>query len=462
MGENKKKKIIKKNGAIITLICIVFIIYIGITIFFRTHFYNTTIDGINMFRKSVEDAKDIISYKLDNYCVNINEEDQKTQYITGNSIGLKYDLGNQIEKIKDKENPFWCIAGMLKHNSYETNSLVTVDKELLKKSVDKIIELRSKDVRQNENAKIDYRNGEYIVVDERYGNIIDKNVLEEKITEAVEKLEQEINIEKLDCYTKPEYTSKSKEVLQAKDTLNKYLCAEVTYSFGNDKEILNKEQIRNWLRIDDKYEVYIDDKNVKEYIKTLANKYNTVGKEREFTTSLGNKIKVAGGSYGNKIDEDFEGVLLIEAIKNGKNISKEPEYLQKAASTGKNDIGNTYVEIDLSRQHLWFYKAGRLITEGDIVSGNVNNDCATPAGIYSLVYKQKDTVLKGQGYASPVNFWMPFNGGIGIHDASWRYNFGGDIYTTNGSHGCINAPYDLAIKIFNNIEPGTPVVCYHE
>ncbi len=136
--------------------------------------------------------------------------------------------------------------------------------------------------------------------------------------------------------------------------------------------------------------------------------------------------------------------------------------MQKAASTGKNDIGNTYVEIDLSRQHLWFYKAGRLITEGDIVSGNVNNDCATPAGIYSLVYKQKDTVLKGQGYASPVNFWMPFNGGIGIHDASWRYNFGGDIYTTNGSHGCINAPYDLANKIFNNIEPGTPVVCYHE
>ena len=95
MGENKKKKIIKKNGAIITLICIVFIIYIGITIFFRTHFYNTTIDGINMFGKSVEDAKDIISYKLDNYCVNINEEDQKTQYITGNSIGL-----NMIWEIK--------------------------------------------------------------------------------------------------------------------------------------------------------------------------------------------------------------------------------------------------------------------------------------------------------------------------------------------------------------------------
>lgn len=459
MCKNKKRQIVEKKGII--LICIFLIIYAAITIFFRTHFYNTTIDGINMFGKSVEDAKDIILYKLDNYCVEIYEEDQKTQYITGNDIGLKYDLENQIENIKDKENPFWCIAGMLKHNSYETDNIVSIDKELLGKSVDKIIESRNKNIIENENAKIDYNDGEYIVVDEKYGNIIDKNVLEEKITEAIEEVEQEINIEKLNCYAKPEYTSKSKEVVQAKDTLNKYLCAKVTYSFGNEKEILNKDQIHNWLSVDDKYEVDIDDEKVKEYVKALANKYNTVGKEREFTTSSGNKIKISGGSYGNKIDEDFECALLIDTIKKGKNISKEPEYSQKALYTGKNDIGNTYVEIDLSRQHLWFYKGGTLITEGDIVSGNVNNNCATPSGIYSLAYKQKDTVLKGQGYASPVSFWMPFNGGIGIHDASWRYTFGGNIYVSNGSHGCINAPYSLANTIYNNIDSGTPIICYY-
>lgn len=461
MEENKKKKIIKKNGVIITLICVVFIIYTAITIFFRTHFYNTTIDGINMFGKSVEDAKDIISYRLDNYCVEIDEENQKTQYITGNDIGLKYDLGNQIESIKDKENPFWCIAGILKHNNYETDKVVTIDKQLLGKSIDKIIESRNKNIKENENAKIDYNDGKYVVVDEKYGNVIDKSALEEKITEAVENIEQEINIEKLNCYTEPEYTSKSKEVVQAKNTLNKYLGSKITYSFGNDKEILNKEQIHNWLNVDDKYEVSIDNGKVKQYVETLSNKYNTVGKEREFTTSSGNKIKIYGGSYGNKIDEDFECALLIDTIKKGKNISKEPEYSQKALYAGKNDIGNTYVEIDLSRQHLWFYKAGKLITEGDIVSGNVNNNCATPSGIYYLVYKQMDAVLKGQGYASPVNFWMPFNGGIGIHDASWRYIFGGNIYVSNGSHGCINAPYVLANTIYNNIDSGTPIVCYY-
>lgn len=57
---------------------------------------------------------------------------------------------------------------------------------------------------------------------------------------------------------------------------------------------------------------------------------------------------------------------------------------------------------------------------------------------------------------------MPFNGGIGIHDAIWRSQFGGNIYKTNGSHGCVNAPPYLAQKIFENIEPGTPIVCYYE
>ena len=60
----------------------------------------------------------------------------------------------------------------------------------------------------------------------------------------------------------------------------------------------------------------------------------------------------------------------------------------------------------------------------------------------------------------PVDVFMPFNGGIGIHDASWRKTFGGNIYLTNGSHGCINTPPDLAHKIFANIKASTPIICY--
>lgn len=455
------KNIIKKKEVIITLLCIIFIIYMGLIIFFRTHFCNTTIDGINMFGKNVEDAKESISYKLDNYCLKINEKDQKIQYITRNNINLKYNLGNEIQNIKDKENPIFCVFGMLKNNAYDAKNVVTIDKKLLEESIDKIIKARNKNIKKNENARIDYKNGKYIIVNEEYGNIINKNILENKLIESIEKAEEEVNIEKLDCYTKPQYTSKSKKVVQAENTLNKDLSTIVTYCFGNNKEILNKDKIHNWLKVNDKYKVDIDNKKVKQYVKMLADKYNTVGKLRGFTTTFGKKIKISGGNYGDIIDEDFESLLLIDAIKHGKKISKVPQYSQKVLSNKKNDIGNTYVEIDLSKQHLWFYKAGKLITEGDIVSGNINKNCATPAGIYSLIYKQKDAILKGVGYSSPVSFWMPFNGGIGIHDANWRYVFGGKIYISNGSHGCINAPYDLADKIYQNIEARTPIICYY-
>ena len=63
-------------------------------------------------------------------------------------------------------------------------------------------------------------------------------------------------------------------------------------------------------------------------------------------------------------------------------------------------------------------------------------------------------------YETPVSYWMPFNGGIGFHDASWQPTFGGSRYLTNGSHGCVNTPEANAEKIINNIEKGVPVVVY--
>lgn len=89
---------------------------------------------------------------------------------------------------------------------------------------------------------------------------------------------------------------------------------------------------------------------------------------------------------------------------------------------------------------MFFYKEGKLVVESDFVSGNESRGWSTPAGVYPLTYKQRNATLKGENYATPVSYWMPFNGGIGMHDAYWRSSFGGKIYKTNGSHGCINLP----------------------
>ena len=142
-------------------------------------------------------------------------------------------------------------------------------------------------------------------------------------------------------------------------------------------------------------------------------------------------------------------------------MEREPVYLQTAASREGNDYGTTYAEVNLTAQHLFFYKDGKKILESDFVSGNQSKGYTTPPGLFSLTYKQRDAVLKGEGYASPVKFWMPFNGGIGFHDASWRNTFGGTIYKKNGSHGCVNMPYEAAKTLYENVYKGMPVICYN-
>lgn len=130
-------------------------------------------------------------------------------------------------------------------------------------------------------------------------------------------------------------------------------------------------------------------------------------------------------------------------------------------------MGNSYVEIDLTRQKVWVYVNGKIKVETECVSGCVEKGHATPTGIFFLTYKQKDRILKGQKlpngryeYLSHVNYWMPFNGGIGLHDAKWRSKFGGDIYVANGSHGCINLPKEDAEKIYNIIDEKMPIIVY--
>jgi len=242
--------------------------------------------------------------------------------------------------------------------------------------------------------------------------------------------------------------------------LNIYIASKITYTFNSGNEVLDGSTIHKWIGVNKNLEISFDETEMKDYLNKLDNNYETFGKQREFVTTLGTTIKVSGGNYGWLVDRHGEVKDLIVAIKSGQTIAKEPRYIQTAITHDINDMGNSYVEINLAKQHLWFYKNGALITQGDFVSGDSSKKHPTPTGVYRVQYKEKNYILKGEDYSVPVDVFLPFNGGIGIHDAGWRDAFGGNIYLTNGSHGCINSPPILAQTIFNNIEIGTPVICY--
>ena len=207
---------------------------------------------------------------------------------------------------------------------------------------------------------------------------------------------------------------------------------------------------------------------VVKYVQQLESKYDTYQTTRTFTTGGGNSATVEGGDYGWIIDEDAEIAALEANIRNGETVTREANYSQTAASHDGADWGNTYVEVDLTNQYMYLFVNGAIVTQGPIVTGKPSRGDATPQGVYILKYKEKDTTLRGPKkedgsyeWESPVTYWMPFNGGIGLHDAPWQTNFGGDWYLEHGSRGCVNLQYDVAETVFNNVDSGTPVVCHY-
>ena len=122
------------------------------------------------------------------------------------------------------------------------------------------------------------------------------------------------------------------------------------------------------------------------------------------------------------------------------------------------------MEVNLSAQYLWFYKDGEVFLETDIVSGDIAKGRSTKTGVFPLAYKESPSILRGgngpNGYETKVQYWMPFYEGQGLHDADWRGAFGGSIYRSNGSHGCVNLPPWAAAEIYHNISAGTAILIY--
>lgn len=460
--EIEKKKNNKVLLGIIISICGLGAVYLGTSFYFVNHFnIGSKVNSIDVSGKTIDEADTEIMSKISSYELSLEGRNGLEDKITADDINLQYDLQDRLQQIKDNQSSLAWIGSLFKDENSNVSDAVAYDDGKLDKKINNLSVMDSKNIVEPQNASLKYSDGTYEIVDEVEGSKLNKDFLKSAVSEAIKNGVDKLDLDESNCYERPRYTSKAKEVTDAKELMDKYISTKITYNFIGGDETIDGSIIKDWISVDSDYNVDIDEDKIKEYLNTLSKKYTTVGKTRSFKTTSGQNISVSGGDYGTKIDVSEESDYLVEAIKNGTVENKEPKYSQKAMASGENDIGNTYVEVSLSGQHLWFYKNGGLVVDGPVVSGNISNGTGTPAGTYKLDYKERDAVLKGQGYASPVSFWMPFNGGIGIHDAPWRGSFGGSIYVSGGSHGCVNAPYDLARTIFNNIDAGTPVVCYY-
>lgn len=491
--ETEEKPSSKKIGKkiVISAICVVGILaaaYAGGVVYYKDRFFRgTRINGFGCSNMTVEEAKQKIVDRVSDYTYTLKERGGKTETISGKDVELKLETIGDLTVPKQNQNPLkWVFPGNAKHQS--VNIIVTLNEEALFNKVKELECIQeSKSNMQGVTELVKYKDGKFIVDEEvepeetevtpirlketttvfpggKPITVIDSNkniVSESRLFEAVKDgmygLYPDMDLDVEECYVTRAEESTMKQALE---TMNKYVSAKVSYQNGDEIIPLDGGSINEWVSVDDKYNVYLDEDRVAEWVSALAVKFNTVGKSRDFVTSKGKSIKISGGDYGWRINQNDETYELCQIIKRGEETTREPIYSRKAASHEAFDIGKTYAEISISDQEMWFYKDGELIVSSNIVTGNPYAGNATPAGVYILKYKEKDAVLVGEDYRTPVSYWMPFNGGIGMHDATWRGSFGGSIYLGGGSHGCVNLPLGVAEKIYKSIQPNDPVIVY--
>ncbi len=428
-----------------------------------TFFPSTKINGIDASDKTVDEMEELIAAQVDDYELTLVKRGGDTEKIKGKDIGLSTVFDGELEQYLSEQEPMEWMLHLTERKNHEINATVVYDEDKLTEKLDSLGMFDEEQVQKPQNAYLsEYIPGQgYEIVPEQQGNSLDKDKVEEFVKTALQNLDSKLVLDELDVYEKPAITADNEELQEQTQRLNHYQDMSIIYEFGDKQEVLDGDTISQWVTLGEDGTAQVDREAVAAYVKDLASSYNTAYQKKVLKTSYGPTVEITKGSYGWRIDQDEETEALYQILLSGESQAREPIYLQKAASHGENDYGDTYVEINLTAQHLYFYKNGQLLVESDFVSGNQSRGYDTPSGAYPLTYKQRNATLRGENYATPVSYWMPFNGNIGMHDASWRGSFGGNIYKTNGSHGCVNLPPSVAKTIFENIEAGMPVLCYH-
>ena len=474
--QKKKHKGLKVTGIIAAILAVTAgCAYGAVTYYYADRFFEGTyINGIDCSNKTAYEVEQAIASTVEAYSIEVTSRNQDPQTISGSQIGYQYMSDGEVLNLLKQQKPYEWVRGFMETRSYNTQENVTFDKTLLQNEVKALNCAQPENQVEPENAYVAMNGDEFTIVPETEGSKLKVKEAYKALDAAISGSQTSIDLGSTpDVYAVAAVTSEDSTLQATRDAYNNYTKASITYTFGDQTVTLDGSTLKNWLQFDEKGQLVQDDasftQHVKDFVAQLASEHNTVGTTRSFNTTSGRTVSVYGSAYGWKIDQDAEAAQLTEEIRTGTQTTREPVYSMRANAYGYNDIGSTYIEVDLSSQHMYYYQGGSIIFDSDIVSGDIRyDDRSTPPGIFTLYYKKSPDVLRGAKkpdgtyeYETSVTYWMPFNGGIGFHDATWQAYFGGDRYTYAGSHGCINMPLDAAATLYSIIDTNVPIVCFY-
>lgn len=450
---NNTKKVILTIGGIVVGIYI-----IGTILFTFVSLPNTHVNGRDV---SFAPKESVIGDSVGDFDIKIKGIDDKELVFNSKDIDYKANIpkGASLD-----QNPLKWPISFFSKESFEFDYKVNYDEnkleDILKNSqfMNKIVE--------PEDAKLEFDGKEFKIKEEIKGNKVKYNKLKEALVSAIKTRNADIELDE-SFYEQPKVYAKDENLQKALNQANEALKLSFKFNINGFDYKIEGEKLADMVDFKDG-KLTLNHEKVTEYVSKMAEETNTYGKNRKFkATDLG-EITVNPGVYGYKLNEEETIKSFLDAFEKGKSAEIEPVYLKAGLNRYEDgsDIKDTYIEVDLSRQHVWYYKNGEVLLSTDIVTGRLSEGALTNKGVGAILSKEKDSKLKGKNfdgsdYETPVKYWMPIGwDGEGFHDANWRYSFGGNIYLNNGSHGCLNMQPSQAEKLFNLVEHNTPVVIY--
>ncbi|MCD8346657.1 MAG: L,D-transpeptidase/peptidoglycan binding protein [Lachnospiraceae bacterium] len=434
-------------------------------------FEETTLNGYDVSEMTSDEVFQMLKTDYSAPTLTIMEGDEAALTLTLEQMGYTIDEAALLSDIRAcmREQNQDLLNSLYQGNAFEVEVSFDFDENVFLSAVTSANFASART--QSIDATLEYDGTEYYIESEVYGTEFDDADLQVMVKDFVDNLVAEDRPQEDAVLTLPDsfyylpaVTQEDLDMNSLMDIYNSYCKAVITLTFGEETVTLDWSTIQDWILIDGEL-ASIDEEQVENFVYNLAATYNTLYLPRTFTTSNGNTITYESSDYGYQIDQSGEAEQLIADITSNTEVTREPVYSTKGRTrNGIDDICGTYVEVDLTSQHIWYYKNGELIVESDCVTGKPTEDRETATGVFMIPYKQTNVTLSGgsgsSAWETDVTYWMPFHDGQGLHDATWRSSFGGTIYQTNGSHGCVNLPYAVAETIYNEMEERTPIFLY--
>ncbi|WP_251157991.1 L,D-transpeptidase family protein [Caniella muris] len=451
----------------------------GVALFSNVFMPNTRILGRNVSLRTVGDVQSGLSDRTDAYTLQVTGENLDLT-VKASEIGLSFDAAAYVRDAISETHPWlWPVEVFLPHDLTHARGS-SYDHDKAAAIVAAAVEEANTHGTDPVDATIAYNGSStsFEVTAEKPGTKIDVARAQATVEAALDTLERTVKLPDGD-YVQAKVTKDEPGLARAAEAANSFLKAKLTLSLdGKEAGVIDASKIIDWVTLDDNLEATLDEQAIKEWGSgELSRSLDTVGTERSYTRPDGKAVTVVGGTYGWNVDSGSLADLIVQGVKEGKVETVDIPTHQTAETlpdASGRDWGASYVDVDLAEQHARYYDAnGSLVWEADIVSGDESKSYQTPTGVYfiddyfnksnpgSTLIGKKDPETGKPEYETPVSYWMPFVGNsIGLHDADWRSSFGGTIYRSNGSHGCVNLPPDKAAELCSLIDRGTVVVVH--